>query len=113
MLDYATALSNIYGWYSYAQYVHIWNLYNEKKITDDIAEVFLEQKERRDPVFWLRDNTVIPIPSNAFEILEEHNYKFKNDPTANRFLEMYLDFMNNTRKWPLKDFTPIEVNKLF
>ncbi|MFW6263513.1 MAG: hypothetical protein ACOC34_05725 [Thermotogota bacterium] len=191
MLDYAIGLTNIYGWYPYAQYVHIWNLYNENKITEDFADILLEKMDMKSALFWLEDETVInidipveeygflagkrktlpwytpseemiennkyshvdenseaykalkafftknrgtiktnreieliifqllleikfdSIPSTAFDILEEHNYVFKDDETGTKFLKMYLDLSNNARKWVLKGFTPFEVNAFF
>ena len=190
MLDYVIALSNIYGWYSYDQFIHIWNLYNENKITEDFADIFLEKMEMKNAQIWIKDQIIISgtipaeeykflagtrenlpwytpseemikknidahvdkhteaykalkafftknkgsiktnreieliifhlmlelkfnnLPSAAYDILEEYNYVFKDDETGTRFLKMYLDLLNNSRKWVLKGFTPIEVNNL-
>src|SRR6056297_4348951 len=183
MLDYVIALSNIYGWYSYDQFIHIWNLYNENKITSEFADIFLEKMDMKNSFIWIKDEIVINIaipvedyqflagtrntvpwytpseemieknknflvnekteaykalkafftknrgsiktnreielfifqlllemkfdskPSIAFNILEEYNYVFKDDDTATKFLKMYLDLSNNSRKWVLKGFT--------
>jgi len=191
MLNYLIALSNIYGWYSYDQFIHIWNLYNEYKITEEDADIFIEKMELKDAQTWIEDNTIIseaipmddyPLsegtrqnlpwytpseemieknidshvdedseaykamkafftknrgniktdkeleliifdlmldmkfdsyPSTAYDILEEHNYVFKDEQSVTRFLKMYMEISNNSRKWVLKGFTPIEVNMLF
>src|SRR6056297_266836 len=191
MLNYLIALSNIYGWYSYDQFIHIWNLYNENKITEEDADIFIEKTELKDAQTWIEDNTIIseaipmddyPLsegtrqnlpwytpseemieknidshvdedseaykamkafftknrgniktdkeleliifdlmldmkfdsyPSTAYDILQEHNYVFKDEQSVTRFLKMYMEISNNSRKWVLKGFTPIEVNMLF
>jgi len=191
MLNYLIALSNIYGWYSYDQFIHIWNLYNEYKITEEDADIFIEKMELKDAQTWIEDNTIIseaipmddyPLsegtrqnlpwytpseemieknidshvdedseaykamkafftknrgniktdkeleliifdlmldmkfdsyPSTAYDILQEHNYVFKDEQSVTRFLKMYMEISNNSRKWVLKGFTPIEVNMLF
>lgn len=190
MLDYLIALSNIYGWYSYDQFIHIWNLYNENKITEDDADIFIEKMELKNAETWNEDNTIISdsvsiddypyladtrpnlpwytpskemieknidshvdkhseaykalkafftknrgtiktnkeieliifdlmlemkfdgYPSAAYDILEEYNYIFEDEESVTQFLKMYMELSNNTRKWVLKGFTPLEVNNL-
>lgn len=70
MLDYAIALTNIYGWVPYSQYVHIWNLYNENKITEKIAKDFFEVMGKKEPEIWVHDKTVI----NEILTLEDYKY---------------------------------------
>jgi len=70
MLDYAIALTNIYGWVPYSQYVHIWNLYNENQFTEDMAENFFEVMQKKEPEIWIHDKTVI----NEILTLEDYNY---------------------------------------
>ena len=69
-LGYAIALTNIYGWYSYSQYVHIWNLYNENKISEKIAKDFLKIMEKKEPEIWLHEKNVI----NEILTLEDYKY---------------------------------------
>jgi len=70
MLDDVIALTNIYGWCTYTQFTHIWNLYNENKITEDTAEDFFEVMEKKEPEIWLHDKTVI----NELVTLEDYKY---------------------------------------
>jgi len=191
MLDYVIALANIYGWYPYAQYIHIWNLYNDNTITDDFADIFLEKMDMKNALIWLEDEIVINIavsveeyqilagtrkdlpwytpseemieknkdslvdeqseaykalkafftknkgsiknnreieslvsqillemkfeslPSTVYDILEEYNYVFKDEQTVTKFLKMYMDLNNTSRKWVLKGATPFEANAFF
>jgi hypothetical protein len=58
-LDLMIALTNIYGCYTYSQYVHIWNLYNKEPIAVEEAEDFFDVMETRGFHFWLMNRYVI------------------------------------------------------
>lgn len=45
-------------------------------------------------------------PSVVFDILSDRNYVFKNDKSAQEFLEIFQKISDNSRKWPLRGFTP-------
>ena len=123
MLDYAIALTNIYGWVPYSQYVHIWNLYNENQITEDMAENFFEVMQKKEPEIWIHDKTVINEillelkldnpPSAFFELLEEFGYIFEDKQTVEEFMKIFQEISNNSRKWTLRGFTPTEIRQLF
>lgn len=76
MADLTVALTNIYGFYSYSQYVHIWNLYNsEDTLTEETASDFFPQIQEKGLNFYLFNKTVINdmIPMEEFRSLYENS----------------------------------------
>ncbi|HPF16134.1 MAG TPA: hypothetical protein P5107_08825 [Thermotogota bacterium] len=60
MVDLLLALTNIYGFFSYSQYVHVWNLYNDDDIiTEESVSEFFTQIMPKGLHFYLSNKHVI------------------------------------------------------
>ncbi len=49
-------------------------------------------------------------PNNVFEILKSYGCLFKNLNEINKFMKLFTDLTNNTRKWILRGATPLQVS---
>jgi hypothetical protein len=92
---FMTALANLYGCYSLAQFLHIWNKYNQKnEMTEEQAISFCNEMNKRMVHYWFNGNFIVHRLINEQE-LDELLEKTSNKPYYTPTMDEIQIYANN------------------
>lgn len=89
------------------------NLYYKKMLNYFEQQKSLNEVQLGDLMLSIEMGCIF---NNSFQdiinIINDSGFKFKNLDELNKFMRNYIDLSNNTRKWEIKGYKPVELSEV-